>query len=71
MKLESNVCGIERVVRLVLGCVLAGLAFFGFLPGISAIVAYVIAAVALVTGLFKFCPLTTMLGVNTCEENNH
>ena len=67
MALSLNVCGLERVVRLVLGVVLIGLAYFGIVTGTGAIVAYVIAAIALVTGLFKFCPVTALLGINTCK----
>lgn len=67
MKLSLNVCGFERMFRLVLGVVLIGLAYFGILSGTGAIVAYVVAAIALVTGLFKFCPITALLGINTCK----
>ena len=68
MKLESNVCGVERAIRLILGVTFVGLAFFEVFTGISAILVYIIGTVALVTGLFKFCPLTTLVGVNTCNK---
>ena len=59
--MKSNVGGIDRVLRIVVGLVLIGLAatntagWWGWLG-----------AVPLLTGLFSFCPLYTLLGVNSC-----
>jgi len=36
------------------------------ITGTAAVVAYVAAAIALVTGLFRFCPAWAIFGVNTC-----
>ena len=59
--MKSNVGGIDRVLRIVVGLVLIGLAatdtvgWWGWLG-----------VVPLLTGLFSFCPLYTLLGVNSC-----
>lgn len=67
MKLSFNVGGYDQAFRLVLGIVLIALAYFGVVTGSGAIVAYVIAAIALVTGLIRFCPHNALFGINTCK----
>lgn len=67
MNFSLNVGGYDRVFRLILGVVLIALAYFGILTGTGAIIAYVVAAIALVTGLVKFCPVNALIGINTCK----
>ena len=64
--MSLNVGGVDRVVRILLGVVLLVLAFLHVITGTAAVVAYVAAAIALVTGLFRFCPAWAIFGVNTC-----
>jgi hypothetical protein len=59
--MKCNVGGIDRVLRIVVGLVLIGLAASN-LVGVWGW----IGVVPLVTGLFKFCPLYTMLGIKSC-----
>ena len=64
MKFEANVGPIDRVVRIVLGIGLAAVA----LAGVAApwlYVVWVVAALALVTGMVGFCPLYAVLHVST------
>jgi len=70
MKLSLNVGGLDRIARLILGVVLIVLAYMGFISGTGAVIAYVVAAIALVTGLVKFCPVNTLIGVNTNKVNS-
>lgn len=67
MKLSFNVGGWDRTGRLILGVVLIALAYFDVLTGTAAIIAYVVAAIALVTGLVRFCPVNALFGINTCQ----
>lgn len=67
MKLSLNVGNMDRIIRLILGVVLIGLAYSGTLTGTAAIIAYVVAAIAIVTGLVKFCLLYTLFGINTSK----
>jgi len=69
MKLSWNVGGWDRGVRIILGIVLIALASFGVLRGTLAIIGYVIAGIALLTGIIKFCPASALLGINTCKPN--
>ena len=59
--MKLNVGTIDRVLRVVGGIVLIGLAA----TGTVGIWGY-IGVVPLLTGLFSFCPLYTLIGINTC-----
>lgn len=59
--MKINVGGIDRILRIVAGLALIGLT----LAGVIGVWGW-IGIVPLVTGLFKFCPLYTVLGMNTC-----
>jgi len=65
--MPKNVGGMERAIRLVVGITLLVLAFLHVVTGTLAIAAYVIGAIALVTGLIRFCPLWSVFGINTCS----
>jgi len=65
--MTKNVGGMEQGIRLVIGIALLALGFLHVVTGTLAIVAYVVAAVALITGLFRFCPAWTIFGINTCS----
>jgi hypothetical protein len=58
----KNVTTIDRFIRLVLAVTLFELAFF-WLSGVPGLVAYVLAAVMLVTSVWGFCPLYRVLGL--------
>lgn len=62
--MKMNVGNIDRTVRIVAGLVLIALAA----TGTVGIWGYV-GVVPLLTGIFKFCPAYTLLGVNTCPMN--
>lgn len=59
--MKKNVGGIDRVLRIVLGLVLIALTLVGTIG-----VWGWIGVVPLATGLFKFCPLYSMVGINSC-----
>lgn len=63
--MKSNVGGWDRGLRIVIGLVLIILGLAGAVSGATAIAAYVIGAIALLTGLVGFCGLYTVLGVST------
>ena len=65
--MTSNVGGMDRGVRIVVGIALLALAFLHVVTGTLAIVAYVAGAVALITGVFRFCPAWSIFGINTCS----
>ncbi|WP_374675243.1 DUF2892 domain-containing protein [Ideonella sp.] len=59
--MKSNVGGVDRIARILVGLVLVALAATGTL-GLWAWVGIV----PLATGLLGFCPAYTLLGLNTC-----
>ncbi|MEY4748554.1 MAG: hypothetical protein RIQ60_768 [Pseudomonadota bacterium] len=59
--MSSNVGGIDRIARIVAGLVLIALAVTGTIGTWG-----YIGLVPLATGLMKFCPLYTVLGLRTC-----
>jgi len=61
--MTANVGGIDRMLRIVVGIVLVSLFFV--LEG-NARYLGLIGLVMLATGIFRFCPAYTLLGVNTC-----
>jgi hypothetical protein len=67
--MKSNVGGIERPIRIVLGVVLLGIGAFAGLPVEATTVLLVVGTIALVTGAISYCPLWALLGFNTCPMN--
>jgi hypothetical protein len=65
MKLSQNVGSIDRVVRIAIGVVLVVLALATGLSTPLLYVAWVAAAIMLVTGTVGFCPLYALVRVST------
>jgi hypothetical protein len=59
--MKSNVGGIDRILRIVLGLALIALTLTGTIGAWGWI-----GVVPLATAAFGFCPLYTMLGFSTC-----
>ena len=60
--MEINVGSTERLLRIIVGVVVIGLGlYFQSWWG-------VVGLIPLLTGLFRFCPLYKMLGLNTCKR---
>ncbi|MBL8475665.1 MAG: DUF2892 domain-containing protein [Methyloversatilis sp.] len=59
--MKSNVGGIDKIARIVIGLALIALAA----TGTVGVWGY-IGIVPVLTGLFNFCPLYPLLGINTC-----
>jgi hypothetical protein len=62
--MNANVGTIDRMIRIVVGVALIVLAA----KGAVGVWGY-IGVVPLLTGLFRFCPAYTLLGLNTCGSN--
>lgn len=58
---KTNVGGIDRILRIVLGLALLGLTLTGVVGAWGWI-----GVVPLATGLMSSCPLYTLIGLNTC-----
>ena len=65
--MKKNMGTADRIIRLVLAAVFAGLYFGGFVTGTFGIILVVLGAVFVLTSLVSFCPLYTLVGLNTCS----
>ena len=71
--MKANENGIDRTLRLILGVVLliASFVWFNAAAGeITGIIAAVIGAVLLITGLVGFCPAYRLVGMSTCKVSS-
>ena len=60
--MKINVGSTERMLRVIAGIIIIGIGvYYQSWWG-------VIGVVPLLTGLFRFCPLYSMLGMNTCRR---
>jgi hypothetical protein len=65
MKIQLNEAPIDRVVRVILGIALLAAAFAGAVAAPWVYAAWLVGAIALVTGIVGFCPLYAVLRVST------
>ena len=63
--MKLSVGGIDRILRIVVGIVLIGLAATGTVGWWGWL-----GVVPLATGLFRFCPMYRLLGMSTCPVQN-
>ncbi len=61
--MKSNVGGIDRTLRIVIGLALIGVTFAGMLPGWG-----YIGVIPLLTGLIGWCPPYAIFGLSTCSS---
>lgn len=66
--MKKNMGNLDKIIRIILAVVMAGLYFGGIVSGTFGIVLVVLAGVFLLTSLVSFCPLYTLVGMNTCPK---
>lgn len=66
--MDKNVGKIDKLVRVLVALLLVGLYFSGILSGVLGYILLAVAGVMILTGLVNFCPLYSLLGVNTCKR---
>jgi Protein of unknown function (DUF2892) len=67
-RMKANMGSADRIIRILLAIVFAALYFTGTVTGTFGIVLLVLGGVFLATSLISFCPLYTLIGVNTCKK---
>ncbi len=60
----------DKTIRIVIALIIAGLYFGNVVTGTLGIVLLIFAAVFLLTSIISFCPLYSIIGVNTCKTDN-
>ncbi|MCX7743789.1 MAG: DUF2892 domain-containing protein [Flavobacteriales bacterium] len=66
--MKPNMGSIDRIIRVFVAAVVAVLYFTKVIDGVLAIVLGVFAGIFVLTSLIGFCPLYTLLGINTCSK---
>jgi len=59
----------DRIIRTLLAVIVAVLYFTNTITGTIGIVLLVLAGVFVLTSLVSFCPLYSLVGLNTCPVN--
>lgn len=65
--MKKNMGNTDRMIRILLAVVMAVLYFTNTVTGTFGIVLLVLAGVFVLTSLVSFCPLYTLIGLNTCK----
>ena len=64
--MKKNMGNADRIIRILIAAVFAYLYFGGVVTGTAGIVLLVLGGVFVLTSLVSFCPLYTIVGLNTC-----
>ena len=64
--MKKNMGNTDRIVRVLIAIIIAGLFFSGTLTGLVGTILLVLAGVFVATSLVSFCPLYAIFGLNTC-----
>ena len=65
--MTKNMGNTDKLIRLVIAVIIAVLYYTGTISGTLALVLGIFAVIFTLTSLVNFCPLYTLMGVNTCE----
>lgn len=63
--MTTNVGNLDRAVRWAIGVALILLGVLGVFTGALAIAGYIVAAIAIVTGSIRYCPLWSACNIDT------
>lgn len=66
--MKKNMGNTDRILRVLLAAVFAYLYFSGTVTGTLGLVLVILGAVFVLTSLVSFCPLYTLVGLNTCTR---
>jgi hypothetical protein len=66
--MKKNMGTTDRVIRVFFAALFAVLFFTNTVSGVFGIVLLVLGGVFLLTSLISFCPLYTLIGLNTCSK---
>ncbi len=66
--MKTNIGTTDRVIRIILALIIAGLYFTETFIDTTGIILLVIAGVFVLTGLVSFFPLYPLVGLNTCSR---
>lgn len=65
--MKKNMGGVDRTIRIIVALALVALYYFKVIEGTLAYVLLAVSGIFLLTSFINFCPLYTLLGINTCK----
>lgn len=69
--MKTNMGTTDKVIRISAAIILVVLIFSQVITGTAAIITGILSGVFLLTSLIGFCPLYTLIGINTCKTTHH
>ena len=69
--MKKNMGNTDRIIRLIVAVIFGGLYFTNTVSGTFGIVLLALAGVFILTSLVSFCPLYTLIGLNTCPAKKN
>ena len=66
--MKANMGTLDKVLRVAVAAVIAGLYLGNVISGTIAIVGLVVVGIFLLTSTIGFCPLYAVFGLNTCKK---
>lgn len=64
--MKKNMGNTDRFIRVLIAVVIAGLFFTNVISGTLGIILLSLAGIFVLTSLVSFCPLYSIVGLNTC-----
>ena len=64
---RSNMSKLDKGIRVIMAAAIALLYYYDVVQGLLAYILMAIAIILLITSLINFCPLYSVLGINTCK----
>lgn len=65
--MKKNMGNLDKAIRILIALTISILYFTQTISGTAGMVLLIIGAVLLLTTIINFCPLYTILGINTCK----
>jgi len=68
--MKKNLNTLDRVVRIIVAMVIAGLFFANIISGTVAIILLVVAAIFILTSFISFCPIYWAIGISSKKKED-
>lgn len=68
--MKKNMGNADRIIRVVIAAIIAGLYVSGIISGTLGIVLLVLAGIFMLTSIISFCPLYAPFGISTCKTDS-
>lgn len=66
--MKRNMGFLDRTVRTLIAVSIIGISYTGIISGTLAVILFIVSAIFLLTSIFGYCPLYSLLNINTCQR---